>query len=88
MKRSGKTNRAEPSDMGWAKIFPKCAKLFQRASWFKYFEKIDGYHSKVSYGFSKGLEKDMTMFNTLKIEFTTELIAKATDIADEGEFWF
>ena len=88
MKRSGKTNRVEPSDMGWDKIFPKCAKLFQKAGRFKYFEKIDGYHSEVSYGFSQGLEKDMILFNTLKIELTTELIAEATDIADEGEFWF
>ena len=48
MKRSGKTNRGEPSDMAWAKIFPECAKLFQKAGWFIYFEKIDGYHSEVS----------------------------------------
>ena len=88
MKRSGKTNRFEPSNMGWAKSFPECAKLFQRAGRFKYFEKIDGYHSEVSYGFSQGLEKDTVMFNTLKIELTRELIDEATYIADEGEFWF
>ena len=88
MKRNGKTNRAEPSNMAWTKSFPECAKLFQKASWFKYFEKIDGYHLEVSYGFAQGLEKDTVMFNTLKIELTRELIAKATGIADEGEFWF
>ena len=52
MKRSGKTNRDEPTDMGWANNFPECATLFQRAGWFKYFEKIDGFHSEVSYGFA------------------------------------
>ena len=57
MKRSGKTNRADPSDMTWAKTFPNCAKFFQEASWFQYFEKNDGYHSEVSYGFAQGLEK-------------------------------
>ena len=88
MKRSGKTNRAEPCDMGWAESFPECAKLFQTAGWFKYFEKIDGYHSEVSYGFSQGLEKETFLFNTLKIELTRELIDEATYIADEGEFWF
>ena len=88
MKRSGKTNRAEPTDMGWANSFPECAKLFQRAGWFKYFEKIDGYHSEVSYGFAQGLERDTVLFNTLKIELTRALIAEATNIADEGEFWF
>ena len=55
MKRSGKTNRAEPSDMEWAKNFPECAKLFQKVGWFEFFEKIDGYHSEVSYGFAQGL---------------------------------
>ena len=44
MKRSGKTNRAEPLDMKWDKTFLECAKLFQEAGWFQYFEKIDGYH--------------------------------------------
>ena len=62
--------------------------MFQRGGWFKYFEKNDGYHSKVSYGFSQGLEKYKLMFNTLKIELTRELIAEATNIADEGEFLF
>ena len=88
MNRSGKTNRAEPSDMTWAVTFPECAKLFQEAGWFQYFEKIDGHHTEVSYKFAPGLEKDTITFNTLKIELTRELIAEVTDIADEGEYWF
>ena len=75
MKRSGKTNRAEPSDMTWAKTFPGYAKLFQEAGWFQYFGKIYGYHLEFSYGFAQGLEKDTVMFNTLKIELTRGLIA-------------
>ena len=67
MKRSGKTNRDEPSDMTWVESFHECAKLFQEAGWFQYFEKIDGHHTEVSYGFSQGLEKDTVSFNTLKI---------------------
>ena len=52
MKRSSKINKAEPTDMGWANSFPECAKLFQSAGWFNYYEKIDGFHSEVSYGFA------------------------------------
>ena len=52
----------------------------------QYFEKIDGYHTEVSYKFAQGLEKDTVTFNTLKIELTRELIAEATDIVDEGEY--
>ena len=88
MNRSSNTNRDEPSDMTWAKTFPECAKLFQEAGWFQYFEKIDGYHLEVSYEFTQGLEKDTVLFNTLRIELTRELIEEATSIADEGEFWF
>ena len=62
--------------------------MFQRAGWFKYFEKINGFHPEVSYGFSQGLDKDMVLFNTLKIKLTREMIDEATNIVDEGEFWF
>ena len=88
MKRGGKIDKVEPSDMTWAKTFLDYAKLFQEVGWFQYFEKIDGHHSEVSYGFAQGLEKDIVLFNTLKIELTRELIVEATCIADEGEFWF
>ena len=63
-------NRAEPSDMSWAKNFPECARLFSKAGWLQYFEKIDGHHTEVSYKFAQGLEKDIVTFNTLKIELT------------------
>ena len=88
MKKSGKTNRVQPMDIGWVEELPDCANMFQRDGWFKYFEKINGFHPEVSYGFSQGLDKDMVLFNTLKIKLTRELIAEATNIVDEGEFWF
>ena len=49
MKRSGKMNRDEPSDMSWAKTFLECARLFSEAGLLKYFEKIDGHYIEVSY---------------------------------------
>ena len=52
MKRSGKTNRVEPSDMSWVQTFPDCVKLFSEAGWLVFFERIEGYHSKVSYKFA------------------------------------
>ena len=58
MKRSGKTNRVEPSDMSWVQAFHNCARLFSEAGWLKSFEKIDGHHTEVSYNFAQGL--DMT----------------------------
>ena len=88
MKRSGKTNRVEPSDMSWVQAFPDCARLFSKVGWLNYFENIDGHHTEVSYKFAQGLDNDIVTFDTLKIDLTRELIAEATGIPDEGEYWF
>ena len=88
MKRSGKTNRAEPLDMSWVQAFPDCARLFLEAWWLSFFEKIDGYQTQVSYKFAQCLDKHIVTFDTLKIELTRELIAEATGIPDEGAYWF
>ena len=40
MKKSGKTNREEPSDLSWVENFPDCAQLFAEAGWLVFFEKI------------------------------------------------
>ena len=74
--------------MSWVQAFPDYARLFLEAGWLSYFEKIDGYHTEVSYKFAHGLDKDIVTFDTLKIELTRELIAEATGIHDEVEYWF
>ena len=88
MKRSGKTNRAEPSDMSWVQTFSDCAKLFAEARCLVFFERIEGYHSDVSYKFAQCLDKDIMSFDTLKFKLTRELLAEATGILDVGEYWF
>ena len=88
MKKSGKTNRAKPSDLSWVKNFPNCAQLFADAGWIMFFEKIEGYHLEVSYKFAQCLDKDIVYFDTLKFKLNRELIAEATGILDGGEFWF
>ena len=88
MKKSGKTNRAEPSDLGWMNNFPQCAQLFSDAGWLTFFKKIEGYHAEVSYKFSQCLDKDIVSFDTLHFKLTKELIAEATWILNEGELWF
>ena len=88
MKRSGKTNRAEPSNMSRVQTFPDCVKLFSEAGWLVFFERIEGYHLEVSYKFTQCLDKDMVSFDTLKFKLTRELLAEATGILDEGEYWF
>ena len=64
-----------------------CARLFLEAGWLSFFEKIDGYHTEVSYKFAQCLDKDIVTFDTLKFDLTRELIAEATRIPDEGEYW-
>ena len=88
MKRSGKTNRVESLDMSWVQSFPDCARLFLEAGWLIFFQKIHGYDTEVSYKFAQGLDKYIVTFDTLNIQLTKELIAEATGIPDEGEYWF
>ena len=73
MKKSGKTNRAEPSDMSWVQTFPDCAKLFAEVGWLVFFERIQGYHSEGSCKLAQCLDKDIVSFNTLKFKLTREL---------------
>ena len=88
MKRSGKNNRAEPSDISQVQTFLDCARLFLEVGWLSFFERIDGYHTEVSYKFAQCLDKDIVTFDTLKFKLTRELLAKAIGIPDEGEYWF
>ena len=88
MKISGNTNRAEPSNMSWVQTFPDCAKFFVEAGWLVFSERIEGYHSEVSYKFDQCLDKDIVSSDTLNFKLTKKLIAEATWILDEGEYWF
>ena len=78
MKKSGKTNRYEPTDMSWENDFPECATLFKREGWFNFFEKITSFYLQVSYRFAQNFIKDTITFDTLKFELTKELIDEAT----------
>ena len=86
--KSGKVNRAEPTDLTWIEKLPNCAELFQQAGWLNFFRKIDGYNVEVSCKFAQGLKNDMVTFNALKFKLTVELISEATGIKNEGEPWF
>ena len=88
MKKSGKTNRVEPMDTSWAEEFPECATIFQRAGWFDFFKKINGFNLELSYIFAQGFDKNIVSFDTLTFELTRELIEEAIGIAGDGELWF
>ena len=88
MKKSGKTNRYDPTDTSWENNFPERAALFKREGWFNFFEKITGFNLEVSQHFAQNFIKDTVTFDTLKFKLTEELIAEATDVSREGELWF
>ena len=75
-------------DTSWAEEFPECAVIFQRVSWFEFFQRINGFIIELSYRFAQGVDKNIVSFETLKFELTRDLIEEATCIEDEGEFWF
>ena len=84
MKRSGKTNRYEPTDTSWENDFLECAALFKRARWFNFFENIIGFNPEVSYHFAQNFIKDTVTFYTYKFEITEELIVKDIGVSREG----
>ena len=88
MGKSGKVNRAEPTDVGWMEKFPGCVELFQQAGWLEFIKRIDGYNTEVSYKFAQCYNQDMVVFDTLKFRLTVDLVAEATGIKNEGEMWF
>ena len=83
--KSGKVNRAEPTDIGWIEKLPGCVEIFQQAGWLDFFNKIDGYNPKFSCRFAQGYKDDLVVFDTLKFRLTVDLIAEATRIKNEGE---
>ena len=40
MKKSGKTNRAEPTELNWIDRFPGCAEIFENAGWLDFFRRL------------------------------------------------
>ena len=70
MKKRKKTNRVEPTDTSWENSFPNYATLFQRAGWFNYFDRINGFNPEVSYCFAQSFDRDTVLFDTLKFELT------------------
>ena len=75
-------------DTSWAERFPDCAVISQRAGWFDFFQRINGFKLELSYRFSQAFDKNTVSFDTLKFELTRELMEEATGIVGEGEFWF
>ena len=88
MKKSGKTNRAEPTELNWIDKFPGCGELFENVGWLDFFKKIDGYNTEVSHKFAKCYNQDMVSFETLKFKLTVDLVAEAIGVKNEGELWF
>ena len=86
--KSGKINRAKPTDVSWIEKFLGCVELFQKAGWLDFFKRIDGYNTEVSYKFAQCYNQDMVVFDTLKFRLTVDLVAEATGIKNEGEMWF
>ena len=69
--KSGKVNRAEPTDLTWIEKLPDCADLFQQAGWMDFFRRLDGHNTEVSCNFAQGLKDDMVTFNALKFKLTS-----------------
>ena len=77
MGKSGKVNRAEPTDITWIDKLPQCVELFQQAGWLDFFKRIDGYNAEVSCRFAQCYKHALVVFDTLRFRLTVDLVAEA-----------
>ena len=68
MKKSGKTNRDEPTKLNWIDKFRGCAELFENARWLNFFKNIDGYNTEVYHKFTQFYNKDIVSFDTFEVK--------------------
>ena len=57
-KPGGFISRLEPNNVYWIMKFPRSSKLMKKSGWFKFCEKLQGYHSQVT---MKGYHSQVTM---------------------------
>ena len=68
--------------------FPRLAKLMKKAGWFKFCEKLQGYHSQVTMLFIKNYRDEKVQLESLTVRVNEDSIAEAIGVLAQGEKWF
>ena len=80
IKPGGFICRLEPNNTDWIMKFPRSAKLMKKAGWFKFCEKLQGYHSQVTMLFIKNYRDEKVQLESLTVRVNEDSIAKAIDV--------
>ena len=80
--------RLEPNNTDWIKQFPRSAKLIQRLGWFRFCDKLKGYHSQLTMAFIENYNDERVQLQSLTIRVNDEFIAEAISVPAQGERWF
>ena len=60
----------------------------KKAGWFKFNEKLQGYHSQVTMLFIKNYRDEKVQLESLTVRVNEDSIAEAIDVPTQGEKWF
>ena len=80
--------RLEPNNTNWIMKFPWSAKLMKKSRWFKFCEKLQGYHSQVTMLFIKNYRDEKVQLQILTVRVKEDSIAEAIGVSAQGEKWF
>ena len=80
--------RLEPNNTDWIMKFPRSAKLMKKAGWFRFCEKLQGYHSQVTMLFIKNYRDEKVHLERLKVRVNEDSITEVIDVPAQGEKWF
>ena len=59
--------RLEPNNTDWIKQFPRSSKLMQKSGWFKFCEKLQGYHSQMTMYFIENYKDERVQLQSLTV---------------------
>ena len=79
-KPAGFICRLEPSNTHWIKQFPRSSKLMQKSGWFKFCEKLQGYHSQVTMLFIENYRDERVQLQSLTVRVNEDSLAEAIGV--------
>lgn len=81
----GATIRHEQGSTEALENCPEACQIFKDASWFEFFQRLEGSDGGIAMEFSRNFERNQMEVRGLKLEVAKEVIARVTGLLVEGK---
>ena len=88
MKKSGPALRQELGDVSYLEAHLEVCRLFQEVGFYKFYEKIQGFHQQVAEAFSLSFDGSKVVIGREEFLIDEALISEVTKLPYKGEKWF